>query len=306
MIRLTLQIPLAAFLCAAASAQTASLTTSSLAPGAPQTSSANYTIDTSLDPTGGVVATSANYTLKPGYAGQLYDVVSLAVTPQLASVNELGTNQLEAVATMDDATTLPLAATDVTWSVVSGPLDSVSTSGVAQTSVVFADTLATARGEYESLQDNALFTVVNSIPDNFGPVAGDGLDDEWQFEFFDEDNDDMLDPGEAANAAPGSDPDMDHQDNTFESLAGYDPTDRLSLFTLTIDGRSGSTADLRLSKVIAGTRYRIQKSTDLGQVDPFTTIETLLPGSEQLDQPVADTNATDAATYYQVLLDEAP
>ena len=114
------------------------------------------------------------------------------------------------------------------------------------------------------------------------------------------------DPTEAANAAPGSDVDRDGQDNTLEALAGYDPTDPLSLFTFTIDGTTGSTASLRLSKVIAGTRYRLQKSTDLGQADPFATFETLTPGVEQLDQAVADPNATDPGTYYQVLLDEAP
>jgi len=293
-------------LAGAAFAQTAALTTTSFAPGIPQARSANYLVDGALDPSGGVIAISENYVLKPGYIGQLHDPVSLAVAPRFATVDEGASNQFDAVATMDDGSTLPLAAADMAWSILSGPLESISTAGIAQTTVVFMDTPATIRGEFASLSDAAVFTVLDSTPDNFGPVAGDGLDDDWQFEFFDEDDNGSLDPGEASNAGPDSDPDHDRQNNQFEALAGYDPTDPLSFFSFAIDGKSGATADLRLSKVIAGTRYRVQRSLDFGQLDPFATFETLVPVDEQLDQVVIDPAAAESGASYRVILDQAP
>jgi hypothetical protein len=76
-------------LAGAAFAQTAALTTTSFAPGIPQARSANYLVDGALDPSGGVIAISENYVLKPGYIGQLHDPVSLAVAPRFATFETL-------------------------------------------------------------------------------------------------------------------------------------------------------------------------------------------------------------------------
>ena len=61
-------------------------------PGMRQAAVGPARLDTFSDPSGGAVAQSADYTLKPGYAGQLFDVVSLEATPDQDPVNEEGAN----------------------------------------------------------------------------------------------------------------------------------------------------------------------------------------------------------------------
>ena len=72
-------------------------------------------------------------------------------------------------------------------------------------------------------QADVTLNILDSLRDNFGLVAGDGIDDAWQFEFFDIDDNDILDPNEAANAAPGADPDSDSSSNFFEWATGFHP-----------------------------------------------------------------------------------
>lgn len=115
-----------------------------------------------------------------------------------------------------------------------------------------------------------------------------------------------MDASEAIDAAPQADPDGDARNNRFEILSGYDPTDPASVFTFSIGEVTGSSASVFLSKLIVGTRYRIQKSTSIEDPGSFDTMEMLIPASEQSEVSVSDDSATDAEFYYRVLLDEAP
>ena len=80
-------------------------------------------------------------TAKSGYIGQLYEVAGLVVnaTP-VTTVNEGGTLQLSAAQLLDDATTLAVSGSSVAWSVASGPLTSISTTGLATASTVYQNT----------------------------------------------------------------------------------------------------------------------------------------------------------------------
>ena len=75
--------------------------------------------------------------MKHGFIGQQYEVAGLQLTSVAPSLNEGTSLQLAAQQTLDDATLLAVPATSITWSVQSGPLASVNTSGLATAAVVF-------------------------------------------------------------------------------------------------------------------------------------------------------------------------
>ncbi len=245
------------------------------ASGVPQAASLNYSINQATDPSSGVVTTSANYTHRPGFIGQLYDVAALAATAANPSVPEGASNALGAAAVMDDDTTLPLDPTEVAWSVAGGPLSAVDASGIAQTVNVFADASASVQADYRTFSTTAEFTVENIANDDVGLVAGDGIRDAWQFDNFDDDADGTLDPDEAARAAPDADPDHDTDNNFVEWATGYNPNDGTSRFSAILVDVSGSDATFELSQIISGTTYILEAEPGLGIVLPFAEVPGL-------------------------------
>lgn len=237
-------------------------------------------------------ATAMGVQVKPNYIGQLYDVTTVTPEASPATVDEGSTRQLSATALLDDLTTLTLAASDVNWSVTLGPLTGIDSAGLATADLVYEDTAATAEGTYQGVSGQVVLTILDVIPDNFGAYAGDGLDDGWQVEFFG--------PPPNTDAAPNADPDMDRYNNAFELLTGYDPTDPKSFFQVRITDRTGTTSTLELSKVIPGTRYRIERSADLGQADPWTEFTDFTTPGEVFDHEVSDPNAVGTSWFYQV------
>lgn len=81
----------------------------------------------------------------------------------------------------------------------------------------------------------------------------DGVSDVWAAHFG------------VTNLAPGDDPDMDDQDNLFESAAGTDPWDRYSRFqTMAQGGPPGSQTNIVVSWFgVPGKRYEVLASHDL-------------------------------------------
>jgi hypothetical protein len=200
--------------------------------------SANYTIPTDANDSGGAVLSSAAYSVqgssagliaavssvasppttdKAGYVAQLYDVQGLGIGATPMNVNERAQTQLSAAPLLDDQTTL--AAFDpatVSWSIVSGPVVSISTTGVATAGTVYQDTSATVGGSAQSLSGQFNLTILNITNDDFGPYANDGIDDSWQVQYFGLNN---------PNAAPNVDADGDGEDNLSEFRSGGNPTD---------------------------------------------------------------------------------
>ena len=219
---------------------------------------------------------------KPNYIGQLYDVTSVTLSATPTTVDEGGTRQLNATATLDDLTTLILAATEVQWSVLLGPLTGIDASGLATADVVFEDTAATAQGTFQGVDGQLALTVLDVDPDNFGAYAGDGLDDAWQVNFF----------GAPPNpdAGPARTPITTHDNHrVFHRLRPHRPR---SFFTLEVIDLTGTTTTLELSKIIPGTRYRIERSFDLEQTDPWTEFTNFTTPAEVLDHQLPDPNAT--------------
>lgn len=181
-----------------------------------RTASAAYSNDGSLGGITGVstVASPAE-TAKHGYIAQLYEVAALQITASPTTINESGTRQLAGSQLLDDLTTLAVPAGSIAWSIVSGPLSSINSNGLATAATVYQDTAATAQGIYAGNSGILGLTVLDTIPDNFGTYAGDGLGDGWQEQYFGLNNPD---------AGPLLDPDFDGVLNLMEFATALNPT----------------------------------------------------------------------------------
>ena len=271
--------------------------------------SASYTVATDTTGSGGGKSTSAAYTntgaaggiagtsvstndtAKAGYVAQLTETTSLTLTASPLTVNETATLQLGAWLALDDATFLAVPAASVAWSVTNGPL-TIDANGLATGGVVFQNTAATAQGIHLGFTGTLGLTVVNPLPDNFGSYAADGLDDDWQNQYFGQNN---------PLAAPTQDPDGDGQTNAFEFTAGLIPIDPASRFTLTLAPVPGQPTQKRaiFSPLVAGRSYSVEYRTSLtsGTWQPLTGTTQSDNGAERT---VTDPAATGTQKFYRV------
>jgi len=261
--------------------------------GGQRATSTSYSNDGSV---GGVVGistvSSPAQTAKAGYVGQLYEVTALQLAASPATINETGTRQLSAVQVLDDDSTLAVSATSVTWSVMADPFSGIDASGLATAATVFEDSAATAQGAFEGRTGQLALTVLDTIPDNFGPYAADGLDDAWQNQYF------SADP---SKAAPLLDPDGDGQNNFFEWTAGLIPTDPSSRFLLRVEPVPGQPAQMNLIFIprFGDRSYVVKFSTDLspGPWDPATVS---VPSDNGTERTVTDTSASETSKFWRV------
>lgn len=228
-----------------------------------RTVSANYTNDGGLGGIAGVstVATPAE-TIKQGYIAQLYEVTALQLAAAPPTVNETTTRQLSGVQLLDDATTLAVPASSITWSIQSGPL-SINASGLATAATVYQDTVATAQGVFVGNTGTLGLTVLNSIPDNYGSYAGDGIGDDWQVLYFGLNN---------PNAAPSLDPDFDGLGNLLEWATYLNPTASSILPAATVlNGANLEFTYIRsVSAFNAGTVFAVEWSDTLPGPNPWS------------------------------------
>ena len=260
--------------------------------GIARTTSAAYTIDSSMgDLTGISTAAAPAQAAKHGYVGQLYDITGLTLTAASPTVNETATDQFAAWQALNDATFLAVPASGVTWSVQSGPLTAISTTGLATAGTVYQNTATTAQGIYLGQNGTLGLTVIETIPDNFGTYAADGLGDDWQVQYFGLDN---------PNAAPGIDFNHNGITNLLEFAFGTNPLTSTAaglLYNGTLAGGGAITAtgqpitlfesiptgvDFRALFVrrddyaTYGLTYTVQFSPDLSIWTPSLAVPTVL------------------------------
>ncbi len=280
--------------------------------------SANYSIATDTADAGGRRATSAAYTndgsvggiaglstvaapaesAKHGYIGQLFEVVGFVVHASPTSVSEGGTRQLAPSHLLDDATLLAITPTLVNWSVISGPIGSISPGGLATAGIVPRDTPASVRGSFGGFIGSLNLTVLDSIPDNFGSYAGDKIGDDWQVQYFGLNN---------PNAAPSRDPDGDGQNNRFEFLAGLIPTDPASVFKLRIE-RTGEKTLVIFSPIISGRTYTVTYNHDLSLPPPWPPLPPGFTTTQNGDERTVTELQTQALRqrFYRVEIGTSP
>ena len=274
--------------------------------------SANYNVPTDTTDGGGKRATSASYTndgsaggvtglstvaapaetVKSGYVGQLYDVTGLVVNAGGTTVNETGTLQLGAWQLLDDASFLAVSANAVTWGVVNGPLSGITSGGLATAGTVYQNTAATVQGTFGGFTGMLNLTVLDTIADNFGSYAGDGVGDDWQVGYFGLNNPD---------AGPNVDFDHTGQTNLFKWVAGLNPLDPNSRFLVNIAPVPGQSAQQRVlfSPRFTDRTYTVKYRTDLltGTWQPLTTATQADNGAQRT---VTDTSAIEGRKFYRV------
>jgi hypothetical protein len=261
--------------------------------GGQRATSTAYTNDGSAGGITGISAiASPAETAKAGYIGQLTEVTALQLAATPTTVDETATRQLSAAQLLDDDSLNTLAATDVSWSVASGPLSGIDANGLATAGIVYENTVATAQGDTAGASGTLELTVLDTIPDNFGSYAGDGLGDDWQFQYFGLDN---------PLAGPLLDPDGDGQNNAFEETAGLIPTDPLSRFSLTIAPVPGQPTqkDIIFDPIVPGRSYAVMTSPDLTP-GSWAPLSGGIASDDGNQRTVTDTSATATKKFYTV------
>lgn len=258
--------------------------------GGTHATSSSYRSEGSLGGISGIATVAAPAeTAKSGYLGQIYEVTALQLAATPATINESGTRQLGAAQVLDDGTTLAVSATSVAWSVQSGPITSISSSGLATAGLVGQNTAATVQGSYLGLSGTLGLTVLDTVPDNFGAYASDGLPDSWQLQYFGANN---------PLAAPTADASGTGQNNLFKYTAGLNPTDPASRFVTSVGHAPGSHT-LVISPRLPDRTYTVQFSTDLSASGWQPLTGAIIQDNGQT-RTVTDPDATSLRKFYRV------
>jgi hypothetical protein len=266
-----------------------SITAASLDPAGGRSTTAAYRHDSNLGATASQTASTVAYQGAAGFSSMLRDAVGFQILP--GSVAEAAATQLSLRQVLDDGTQTSVSAAAATWGLTSGPA-SVNTTGLLTTQNVAAATDATLQITFSGFTAPGTVTVQNSIPDNFGPYASDGLDDGWQVQYFGANN---------PLAAPNLDPDGDGHTNLFEFTAGLVPTSGTSRFTIILEAVPSQPGQKRLvfQPAVNGRTFTLQKSTTLAPGSWVTVSGASVSGNNG-SQILTDTAAADPRSFYRV------
>jgi hypothetical protein len=284
--------------------------------------SALYTIDFST--TAGGAGTSATYTSRSGYVGQLSAPSELLLPASLTTVDEGGSLQLSGMLVYDDLRTSRLDPGSIIWSEQSGPLSSIGDSGLLTADMVFQDSPAVVNGSYQNFTDSLNLTVLDTWTDNFGSYASDGIDDDWQVHYFglplttttttaaaataaaaspDGGQASSSDGGQpsSSDAGPLADPDFDGQNNLFEFTAGVVPNDPQSVFRLNLESVKGQPGrnQLVFSPRWSDRNYRILSSSTM-QADSWTPVTADSVRDDGDRRIITDAGALEPQKFYRV------
>jgi len=135
-------------------------------------------------------------------------------------------------------------------------------------------------------------SAVASASYTINPYFGDGIPDDWQWQYFGPDN---------PNAAPDVDASGTGQNNLFKYVAGLNPIDPASRFIVTIPSGPGQPGQMRIIffPVVTGRTYKVLAKENL--TDP-TWVE-LIGATESDDgglRTVTDHNVSGSSKFYRV------
>ncbi len=260
--------------------------------GVTRTSAGIYQADFSSDPLGGGTASGGNVDVSYGFAGQVTIPIGLVAQGLPMSLAEMTGAAPELALEFDDGSLAAVESPFVSWWVDSGSATFFAEIGSLVAGPVFQDETVWLNYALGGYVGSSTLAVTDSVADNFGTYAGDGLDDDWQVLWF------GLPP--AWSAAPNANPDSDAYDNRFESLTGTNPTDGSDFLTVYLDEFGGGSATLRLSKMIPGTRYGVRRSVLLGDANDWPEIMALETPFEIENEPLIDPDAPADRAFYRI------
>jgi hypothetical protein len=179
--------------------------------------------------------------------------------------------------------------------VVSGPIASVSGGGLATAATVYQNTAATVGGTFQGRTGALGLTVINLNSDDFGPYVADGLPDDWQVQYFGPTN-------ASGKGGPNADYSGTGQNNLFKYIAGLNPTDPNSRFTMKIaavPGQSGQ-KNITFSPRFTDRTYTVKARTDLLAPGGWSAITASAPSDNGTVRTVTDLGASGSKKVYQV------
>ena len=270
-----------------------SISAESIDQGGAMLASADYTVSASANYTGGLAGeATSGYLVKGGYIGQLFDVAGLVIGAVSSDANEADTLQLSARQLLDDTSFLALDAGAVAWSLVSGPISSVSSSGLVTAGTVYQDSPASVQGSSGGFTGLISLNVLDTIPDNFGTYAGDGLPDNWQVQYFGLNN---------PKAGPSVDATGTGQTNLFKYVAGLNPTDQTSRFVVNIQAVPGQTGQMQVvfSPVVSGRTYTVVSTSNLS-APAWAGLSSSTQSDNGQQRTVTDLGFSGGKKFYQV------
>ncbi len=263
--------------------------------GGSRGSSATYTIDSSVGGVTGLSSAASPIEInRAGYIAELFEVVGFAVGSSPATVGEGLPLQLSAASLLDDGTQTAVNAATVTWSIVSGPITSISSGGLLSAGIVYQDTGGVFRGSFGGFQSTAPVTILNTNLDNFGSYAGDLIDDAWQVQYFGLNN-----PLGAATA----DADGTGQNNLFKFVAGLNPLDgsRFLVQAQPVAGQPGQ-KNIIFSPRFVDRTYVVQFSTDLTLANNWQNVASFSTSDNGAQRTVTDLAAGSGHRFYRVMI----
>lgn len=286
---------LAAFPCVTLGAQRTSanysITSESLDSGGVEVASINYTNDGCA---GGIIGTSTaispSETAQNGYIGQLFEVTAISLYASASTINANGaTSQLTGVALLDDNSVTQLSGSDVNWSMVSGPIASISTYGLLTTSSESVDSSAVIAGSWMGAASTTTLFVLNG---NYGAYGSPNIPDTWQVQYFGINNPD---------AAPGVDADGTGQTNLFKYIAGLNPLDPTSRFVVSIQPVSGQSGQKQIvfTPVVVGSTYTVVSNLSLSSSN-WVALSSATQNDNGQQRTVTDLSASGSAKFYRV------
>ncbi|MBS0660360.1 MAG: hypothetical protein JSR82_19230 [Verrucomicrobia bacterium] len=267
-------------------------------------SSAAYRNVASAGGIAGVSSSPGGVAARQGFIGQLFERVGLALESDRTFVGEGTQANLFAKFVYDDGTTDALPSGSVLWSVLGGPIASITAAGIATAGQVYLDSTGVVQGQFDDLFATLPLTIVNTHNDNFGGYAGDGLDDAWQVQYFGLNN---------PNASPTVDVNGTGQNNAFKFQAGLDPTapagSANARFVVTAAAVAGQPAQRQISfrPLVVGRSYRVQYTTSLASGSTWADLTgfTQLPDVGDT-RTIIDQNATEGRRFYRVEIVKTP
>lgn len=252
-----------------------------------------YTHDGSLGSMGTpVIATGGPIAVKAGMWGQVSERVGLSVTAGSGQLAESQSLQLTASAILDDETLVLLDPTSVEWSSIGEPVVSITPGGLVTASPVYANTPVTIQGTTQSASDTIVLSIMDAASDNFGSYAGDGLDDDWQVQYFGLNH---------PEAGPDAVSDASGLTNRFKFLAGLVPGSAGSTFDVRIGAPAGnpSQTELRFRPLVSGRTYTVE-FTDTLQSGDWQPLTTFTQNDESGERIVVDQENTGPRRFYRV------
>ena len=130
--------------------------------------------------------------------------------------------------------------------------------------------------------------------DDYQTYAGDLIDDAWQVQYFGVNN---------PNAGPNVDFDGTGQTNLFKYVAGLNPLDPTSRFTVQSQGVVGQPLQRNIvfQPLVAGRVYVVQFNTSIATGGgTWTTLSNISSIDNGNIRTVTDLNASDPERFYRV------